>query len=55
MDAEIGFWLVIGVMAFFGALGFLARLAIWAVFYFGSKGKLKVTIKYPEEKNEENK
>lgn len=49
LDVETRFWLVIGWLAFFGALGFVARLGIWAVFYFGSKGKLKVRIEYPDE------
>ena len=52
MDVETRFWIVIAIMAFFGILSFLARLAIWAVFYFGSKGMLKVRVVLPEEKKE---
>jgi len=49
-DVETRFWLVIGWLAFGGAIAFVGRLGMWAVFYFGSKGKLKVRIEYPDEK-----
>lgn len=52
MDNEIRFWIVIAFMAFGGGVAFLGRLAMWAVFHFGAKGKLKVRIELPEEKGE---
>jgi hypothetical protein len=54
MDVETRFWIVIAIMAFFGGMGFLARLAMWAIIHFGAKGKLKVRIVLPDEKGEEN-
>ncbi len=52
MDAETGLWLVVGLMAFGAGFSFLGRLAMWAVFHFGAKGKLKVRVVLPEEKDE---
>lgn len=49
LDVETRFWLVIGWLAFGAAIAFVGRLGIWAVFYFGSKGKLKVRIECPDE------
>jgi hypothetical protein len=53
VDVETRFWIVIGGMAFFGGMGFLARLAMWAIVHYGAKGKLKVRIVLPDEKGEE--
>lgn len=52
MDAETGMWIVVGLMAIGAGFSFFGRLAMWAVFHFGAKGKLKVRIELPEEKGE---
>lgn len=49
---EIRFWLVIAMMAFGAGVAFFGRLVMWAVFHFGAKGKLKVRVVLPEEKDD---
>ncbi len=54
MSVETQFWIVIAIMAFGAGISFLGRLGIWAVFHFGSKGKLKVRVVLDDEKSEKS-
>jgi hypothetical protein len=51
MDAETGMWIVCGLMALGGGISFAGRLGMWAVFHYGSKGKLKVRVVLSDEKS----
>lgn len=53
MSDETRFWIVIAFMAFGGGIAFVGRLGMWAVFHYGAKGKLKVRVVLPDEKDEE--
>lgn len=54
MDNETRLWIVVALMALGAVISFLGRLGMWAVFHYGAKGKLKVTIELSEEKDEGN-
>jgi hypothetical protein len=54
MDAELAFKIVVALMVLGGVLAGFGSLSVWAVFYFGSKGKLKVIVDSAEEKGEKD-